>query len=407
MLRLEDAWSELRRHLSPTPSIPVERHVTRHRVVADDILATLDVPPSDTSAMDGFALPAKVTDPTTVSAILAAGDPPGPQLRDGGEGTVARIMTGAPVPKDCDRIIPVELARIQRTDAGIERVTFDDLGRSGQHIRRRGEVCTAGAPLIAAGTPITAATTSLLATHGIRQVSVHAPPTVAFATTGDEIVPPEAQPSPGQIRDSHSDFFHRVLDDLALPKLALGIVPDDPAALRETIRRGLRSDVLMLSGGVSKGEFDFVEDVLGEFGCTPIFDAVAIQPGKPMVAARHPGGLVFGLPGNPASAQVCFWLLVRPALRILLGYEDAPWSGAREATLSGALPGAKGRDRFLPCRIEEGDQDDGLGLVAHPRPPKGSHDVVAYGLVNGLVRIPAGSGPMAAGETCSVWQIPA
>ena len=402
MLPIEDAWSRLREHLRPTPSINVRRDRTNQRVVARDISATLDVPPYDTSAMDGFALPSDPAQPAPVAVVLAAGDEPGALLADGGAGTVARIMTGAPVPADCDRVVPVELASVQGDEKEGELVTFTDTGNSGQHIRRRGEVSTVGAPLIAAGTPVSAATTSLLATHGIDDVPVHAPPTVAFATTGNEIVPPETEPGPGQLRDSHSDFFCRVLNDLALPHQSLGIVPDDPAALRQTIQEGLRSDVLLLSGGVSKGEFDFVEDVLAEFGCTSIFDSVAIQPGKPVVAAHHPGGLVFGLPGNPASAQVCFWLFVRPALRILLGYDDAPWAGARSATLGGPLPRAKGRDRFLPCQLEDGTD----GLVAHPLPPKGSHDVVAYGLVDGLVRIPAGSAPGEAGQTCSVLALP-
>ena len=403
MLTLEDAWSRLRTHLEPTPPIDIAREETRHRVVAREIPATLDVPPCDTSAMDGFALPENPAQPARVTAILAAGDAPGARLGDGGNGTVARIMTGAPVPTDCDRVVPVELARVQRDDNDQELVTFDDLGEQGQHIRRRGEVCRRGEALIAAGTPITAATTSLLATHGIREVPVHAPPTVAFATTGDEIVPPEEEPGPGQIRDSHSDFFRRALTELDLPQEALGIVPDDPDALRRTIERGLRADVLILSGGVSKGEYDLVEDVLGEFGCTSIFDAVAIQPGKPVVAAHHPGGLVFGLPGNPASAQVCFWLFVYPSLRILLGFDDAPWAGARSATLGAPLPGAKGRDRFLPCRLERGPG----GLIAHPRPPRGSHDVVAYGLVDALVRVPAHSDALEPGALCSVFALPA
>lgn len=381
----------------------MRREETMQRVVARDIPATLDVPPYDAAAMDGFALPRNPSRPAPVTAVLAAGDIPGNRLADGGEGSVARIMTGAPVPVDCDRVIPIELAQIDQDEKRRESVTFDDLGDPGQHIRRRGEICRAGAPLITAGTPISAATTSLLATHGIGNLFVHAPPTVAFATTGDEIVPPETEPGPGQLRDSHSDFFRRALDAMALPQQALGIVPDDHGALRATIEQGLRSDVLILSGGVSKGEFDFVEDVLGEFGCTPIFDSVAIQPGKPVVAAHHPGGLVFGLPGNPASAQVCFWLFVHPALRILLGYDDAPWAQARTAKLGGPLPGAKGRDRFLPCRLERSDE----GLVAYPHPPKGSHDVVAYGLVDGLVRVPAQAEPLQLGETCSVLALPA
>jgi molybdopterin molybdotransferase len=240
----------------------------------------------------------------------------------------------------------------------------------------------------------------LLATHGVRAVAAHRRPSVAFATTGDEVVAPECEPAPGQIRDSHSDFFRGACARLGLEARSLGIVPDRPEALRETIALGIAEhDVLLLSGGVSMGAFDLVEGVLAELGCRVLLDAVAIQPGKPMVAARHARGWVFALPGNPASAMVTFWLFVRPALRRLMGASDGYWHGALEAVLGRDLPGAKGRDLFLPGRARFGSAGQ---LEAWPLLPKGSHDVAAYGVGSLLIRVPARSEPTPAGERCSV-----
>ena len=355
--------------------------------------------------MDGFAIPQGVEPGPELNAkiglTIAAGDAPGLLLNDlstdPDQPVIARIMTGAPAPADCDRVIPVELAQV---NASGDQVTFTrgTESTSGQHIRRRGEVSRAGTPLMHAGQPISAVSTSLLATHGLNQIPVHGSPSIAYATTGSEIVPPEATPAPGQIRDSHSDFFRAALTTLGFEATGLGIVEDDSTALGKVIKRGLQENVLLLSGGVSMGEFDLVEDMLKEHGCDLLFDSVAIQPGKPLVAAVHPKGLVFGLPGNPASAQITFWLFVEPALRRLRGELATPWSTGQTAVLEAPLPGARGRDRFLPCalRLENGQ------LLATPKPPQGSHDVLAYGVVNGLVRVCQHQEPKPAGASCSV-----
>ena len=164
------------------------------------------------------------------------------------------------------------------------------------------------------------------------------------------------------------------------------------------MERGLRSDVLLLCGGVSMGELDLVEGVLARLGCEARFDAVAIQPGKPLVFATHPGGIVFGLPGNPASVMVSFWLFVRPALRRLLGFEASWWGGALAGVLAAPLPGSGPRDRFLPAEIEARDG----ALRVTPFAPKGSHDLTAYARGTALVRVRPGAPPAMLGEPCEV-----
>lgn len=235
-----------------------------------------------------------------------------------------------------------------------------------------------------------------MATHGIAKVPVHRRPIVAFLATGDEVVPPDREPLPGQLRDSHTDFLLAAAGSMGIEVEPLGIAADRPAELRERIETGLEADVLLIGGGVSKGEYDFVEDVLAELGCEKLFDSVAIQPGKPLVAARHPGGLVFGLPGNPASVMAGFFLFVRPALRRRMGLRDGFWHGALAGELTKPLPAASGRDRFLTAEV---DFEDGHLLVA-PMAPKGSHDLAAFARGSGLVRVRAHSAEARPGQAC-------
>ncbi|MGD2115625.1 MAG: molybdopterin-binding protein, partial [Acidobacteriota bacterium] len=211
--------------------------------------------------------------------------------------------------------------------------------------------------------------------------------------------------------DSHGDFVLAACRGLGIAGgvevEALGIAPDDRERLGEMIERGLDADVLLLSGGVSMGELDLVEGVLGELGCEILFDRVAVQPGKPLVAARHERrssgggagrGLVFGLPGNPASVMVCFWLFVRPALHRLLGRRGGYWHGALAGELTAPLPRAKARDKFLPATLRA---EDGRLLVT-PAQPVGSHDMGSYAAGQALVRIPAHCPGLEAGAPCEV-----
>ena len=359
--------------------------------------AAVDVPFADVSAMDGYAVAGEIRAETRlpVVGIIAAGDAPGVLLPTG---TAMQIMTGAPVPKGADRVVPVEA-----TDGGTEIVTIHEESSGRNHVRRRGEIVTRGAALLEPGSLLTPGALSVAATHGHDQLTVYRPARVAVLVTGNEVVPPATVPGPGQLRDSHTDFLLAAGRHLGLWVDPLGIAGDDPEALAEAIARGLEHDVLLVTGGVSMGEYDFVPAALERHGFRLLFDQVAVQPGKPLVAATRDHDdvgcrLAFGLPGNPASVMVTFWLFVRPLLDRLMGGDDAYWRGAVRATLAGPLPGAKGRDRFLPARLEARDGQ----LRAEPMLPKGSHDLAAYGHGTGLVRVPAGSPPLAAGEQCDV-----
>ena len=392
MISPEEAWKRLQPHTNPLGSESRRRSEALGSTLSQALPAKVDVPASDVSAMDGYALAATVAPGAQlrVTGLVAAGDPPGATLEPDG---ALRIMTGAPVPVGADRVVPIE-----DTDGGAEEVTISRPPEPNAHIRKRGEILHRGATLLDTSSLLTPGALGLLATHGYTEVPVFKTPSIAVLSTGDEVISPDQTPKPGQLRDSHTDFLLAATATTGIQACSLGISPDEPTALEELAREGMKRDVLILSGGVSMGEFDFVPGVLEKLGCKILFAGVSIQPGKPVVVAVRPGGLVFGLPGNPASAMVAFWILVRPALRRLMGLQDSYWYGALTGRLEAPLPGARGRDRFLPARVrfEEGE------ILVEPAPPLGSHDLAAYARGTALVRVPAGSEELAPGATCSV-----
>lgn len=398
MIPPEEAWARIARELDrfPPRSVALARREAAGRTLSEALAARVDVPAADVSAMDGYALGtlrggfAPGGGPTPVVGAIRAGDPPGFDLP---AGSAVRIMTGAPLPQGADRVIPVE-----QTDGGKDRVVFRAIAAPGDHIRRRGEILRTGDPLLPAGARLGPGALSLLATHGYAEVPVVRPPTVAILATGDEVVAPEIEPAPGQLRDSHTDFLLAACRSFGLAAEPLGIAPDVQEELAARIELGLGFDVLLLCGGVSMGEHDLVEGALSRLGCRIVVDRVAIQPGQPLVFAVHDRGVVFGLPGNPASVMACFWLFVRPALRRWLGVPDGFWHGALSAELAAPLPGAAARDRFLPAEVAFSS-----GVIrATPKVSRGSHDLAAFALGTALVRVRAGAPPQPAGAPCEV-----
>lgn len=395
-LRPEAAWECLERRLEPLPVINVPRAHALGRVLAEALSATVDIPAADVAAMDGYALggpPSAHQQSLRVSAAIFAGDAPGATLEPR---TAARIMTGAPVPAGADRVVPVELS-----DRGEHQVRFTRDLAAGANIRRRAEILARGDRLLAAGAALGPGALALLASHGHDPVPVHGVPRVAVLTTGDEVVPPHTLPGPGQLRDSHSDFLLAAGRGLGLAFEPLGIAPDRAPELTTLLANGMKRDVLLVSGGVSMGELDLVEGALRALDSEVLFHGVEIQPGRPLLAARHGGGWVFGLPGNPASVMAGYWLFVRPLLRRLMGLEDRYWGGALAATLSGPLPAGGPRDRFLPAQlsIERGR------LQALPTFARGSHDLAAFAQGEALVRVLANASAAATGEACEVLRI--
>jgi molybdenum cofactor synthesis domain-containing protein len=400
MIPPEEAWRRIEEHLAaPTPQRLPRRDALGRRLCRP-VIATTEVPANDVSALDGYAFAGELPLGTTlpVTGTIAAGDPPGASVAPG---SALKIWTGAPFPAGADRVVAVEDTESLR-DGSVRLLRVPAAGNAR---RRAGEVVRSGDLLLAAGDPLGPAALALLASQGLAEVTVAAPPRVAILPTGDEVVSADRVPAPGQLRDSHSDFLLGALRELALAPTALPIARDDEDELTRRVASALEEhDVVLVCGGVSRGERDFTEIAFERVGARCEVEAVAIQPGKPFVFAHRGGRLLFGLPGNPASVMVAFRLFVDPALRRLEGDAAAEfWSDARAVELTTALPAGRQRDRFVPARRI--DRRGGRERVAM-LDVRGSHDLATFARADRLLRIRAGEPARAPGELVEaiVWR---
>ncbi len=311
------AASEARRIILETaPGLPAEtvgREALVGRTLAAPLVSALDLPPFDNSAVDGYALraadlPARLR----VAGAVRAGDPPGALLP---EGACLKIMTGAPLPEGADAVAPVEWAE---AEAG-GRLVLARAPSVGQYVRRAGADARWGQVVLREGDVVQPRMIGMLAALGAERAVVSAAPTVAIVSTGDELAPPEGLPQPGQIRDANGPGLAALAVHAGGRAHSLRTARDAPEALAEALWAAADADVLVLSGGVSVGDYDYVRAALADAGATLLFWQVRQRPGKPMLYALWQGKPVFGLPGNPVSAAVCFSQYVRPALARMLG----------------------------------------------------------------------------------------
>ncbi len=301
---------------SPLGTVQVPIDDARGRVLAADLRADVDLPPFNKSAMDGFAVrAADIVDlPRTLEVVM---DIPAGEMPQGsiGPGQAASIMTGAPVPNGADTVVQVEWT----SGFGAKQVEIHRGASVGFNISPRGEIFQAEDVLLEAGRWLRAAEIGVIASIGGDPVTVSTRPTVAVLATGDELVSPGEKPGPGQIRNSNGPVLTAFLKGLGIEPVNLGIAPDDRQATVDAVARGLEHDCLLITGGVSAGAYDFVDDVLVELGVDIHLRKVAMKPGKPTVFGTKGNKLVFGLPGNPVSTMVTARVFVEPALRKIQG----------------------------------------------------------------------------------------
>jgi molybdopterin molybdotransferase len=361
------------------------------RILAGDVVADADLPPFDRSAMDGYAVRAEdVAKPPTWLAVagqIRAGQPPGPTLLPG---TAFQIMTGAPVPKGANAVQQVEKTRV--ADAG-RRVEIQEAVASGQNIAQRGSEVRAGEAVIESGRVIDPSTLAVLAAVGQSRVPVGRRPRVTVVVTGDELVGPAQVPSPGQIRNSNGPAIFAQARLAGGEVRSLGVVRDDALRIEAAVADGLKDDVLVLSGGVSAGAFDLVEGALEARGARLLFTKVAIKPGAPVVFGKHGETLIFGLPGNPVSAQVTFDLFVRPALLRMQGARAVARPTVL-AELGAPMKNRSGRRAHVPVHL----RFEGRRFVAEPLRSMGSADLVAHARANALLVLDAERAQVEAGE---------
>jgi molybdopterin molybdotransferase len=347
--------------------------------LAEAIVADRDAPPTDRSSMDGFALRAEDTR-TAGSVLRVIGEIRAGQSGEGvvvGAGEAVRIFTGSVIPQGADAVVMVELTEEDRPGGSVR---IEEQAEAGQNIRRRGEDRKAGESVLEAGTAIRAAEIAALATLGRSRVRAIRRPKVSVLATGDELVPTDRVPAPHQIRNSNAPMILAQLGSMGISARDLGIAPDEALKLDATIATGLEGDVLILTGGVSVGEYDLVGAALQRAGCEVLFHRVAMRPGKPILVARRRGTLVLGLPGNPVSAFTGFHVFVAPAVRKMMGCND-PVGPTIRATLLDRLRRKPGRLTYFLARLLWRDGKP----FAIPIPSTGSGDVLALSSANAFI----------------------
>jgi molybdopterin molybdotransferase len=345
--------------------------------------------------MDGYALRAEdvTTVPTRLEVIgeVRAGSA---VQRGVGRGEAFAIMTGAPVPEGATAVQPVE--RTRKLEGG-RRVSIEAAVEPGAHIARRASEVRRGDLVLRAGERLGPAGLAVLAACGRSRVGVGRRPRLALFVTGDELVGVDSVPGPSQIRNSNEWAVAAQAREAGAEVHSLGVVPDDAARIAAAVGAGLDADVLVASGGVSVGAYDLVEAALARLGVEVLFDKVAIKPGAPLVFGRRGATLVFGLPGNPVSAQVTFDLFVRAALLRMQGCRVVA-RPVLEAELLTAVKNRSGRKSHLPVRVRL----EAGRLVALPVQSKGSADIVAHARANALAILEAERESAAAGERVPV-----
>ncbi|MFN7976115.1 MAG: gephyrin-like molybdotransferase Glp [Acidobacteriota bacterium] len=363
-------------------------------VLAVGAVSDVDMPPFPKSAMDGFALrssdvasaPARLRVVGTIAAGQVAVHPVGP-------GEAMKIMTGAPVPAGADAVQMVERTRSSGDDVEIlESVT------AGENVARQAEDLRRGDVALPAGTYVGGAEIGILASIGAATVTVYRAPAVSVLSTGDELCPVDGTPAAGQIRNSNGPTLAAMSRAERCSVVELGIARDERCALRELISRGLESDVLLVTGGVSMGEHDLVDGMLRELGVELHFESVKIKPGKPMVfGTSRSGTMVFGLPGNPLSSMVNFMLFVAPAIRTIRGLPKVEAARAR-ARLTGRAKGDRRRPTYARAILTLAAD----GFTCEPVAWHGSADLPAFCRGNGLLEVPEGVAALEAGDTATV-----
>ena len=354
--------------------------------LAEDVAAGLSLPRFDNSAMDGYAV--RVADLATLPAVLpvvgeiGAGQAGVTSLAPG---TVAKIMTGAPVPEGADAVVPYEW-----TDRGAATVVIDQAPAPGQHLRYVGEDVTAGDVVLRAGTTLEPRHLGLLASIGRASVSCGRRPRVVIVSTGSELREPGAELAADSIYEGNSYLLAGAALRAGAEVHRLGIVPDDPDAFLATLRAALGdADVVVTSGGVSQGDYDVVKAALRPLG-TVWFGGVAMQPGKPQGYGRVDGTPIFTLPGNPVSSYISFQVFVLPALHRMLGRapDAAAWPTARLA--DPVISSPAGKRQFLRGVLRDGE----LHQVGGP----GSHLIGALAASDALIIVPEEATSLAAGD---------
>lgn len=327
--------------------------------LAENIKSDLNMPPFNRSAMDGYAVIAKdIKPPVDLDVIesIRAGYNPKKKV---GRGQAAKIMTGSVVPKGADTVIKVEETKSLDND---RKVRILKETKKGANIARKGEDVRFGKIVLSKGTRIRAQEVGILAAVGANYVKVHSTPGIGIISTGDELVDITRKPKPWQIRNSNSHSLAAQARQIVTDVDILGKVNDNKSEIRKLIQKGLKKDILILSGGVSMGEYDLVGGVLLDLGVKIFFEKVALRPGKPTVFGMKGDKLIFALPGNPVSTFVTFELFVKPCIKKMMGFTSYGHP-ILQAELEKDIKIKKKRREYRPALLRQEDSRWKVSLV--------------------------------------------
>jgi molybdopterin molybdotransferase len=363
------------------------------RVLAENISADRNYPPFNRSTRDGFAV--RSADASHVGARLLMIGESRAGVAFGGTiepGTCVQIMTGAALPRGADTVVMIEHARIEG-----DAVVFDQLAQPHHNFVLAGSETRAGEVVVKAGTRLGNAELAMAAQVGRSRIIVSKRPRVAILSTGDEVVVADQTPGPFQIRNSNTVSLAAQVALAGGESILLGIAPDEIGQLRVLIERGLEADMLVLTGGVSVGKYDLVEQVLRALGAEFFFDALAIRPGKPAVFSWCKGKPVFGLPGNPVSTMVTCELVVVPAIELMSGHKPEPLP-LFKAKLVHPIEQRAALTHFLPARVTWPSGEPTVSILHW----EGSGDIGAVVRSNCFLVVHEANLKLAAGEWVDV-----
>ena len=378
MLPVEEAVSHILSKAKTLKPETVAIEDTQHRALSTPIRSSMDMPPFDNSAMDGIAIRFEDRNDTLVlqGTIACGSKRPAPLNTK----HAYKIMTGAPLPEGADTVVAKEDILIEN-----DTVTVQCDVRHGQHIRQKGSDIKENDFLFDVGTKIDVGVQALLASLGNTHIQSYSVPKVAVLSTGDELVHYSQTPKWGQIRNTNNLLLCNLIRSLGIEPTDLGSVGDNLPDTVSAIKRGLEFDVIITTGGVSVGEFDFVKQAIEEAKIQLEFWKVAMKPGKPVVYGSHPNGShFFGLPGNPGSAFVAFSLFLRPFLRKLSG-QSSPIDQTIQGVLNQDYTKKPGRSHFLRAQLDTTTDTPVFDISG----PQGSGSLLSLCDVDALVHIPA------------------